>query len=98
MTMRGRLDALYAVPSSVVGKIARFKVSERGQMALPAEVRKRWGLEAGGTVEIADLGDSIVIIPIDDGGFREKLWQAIEEAGGYDALVEAVIVEEPDLS
>lgn len=95
--MQDRHGALYALPFSDMEKIARFKVSERGQMALPAEVRKRWGLEAGGTVEIADLGDSIVIVPIDNGGFREKLWQAIDEAGGYDALVEAVIAEEPDL-
>jgi AbrB family looped-hinge helix DNA binding protein len=80
-----------------VSKIARFKVSERGQMALPAEVRKRWGLEAGGTVEIADLGDSIVIIPIDDGGFRGKLRQAVDAAGGYEALLEGVMAEDPEM-
>ena len=83
--------------ASDMEKIARFKVSERGQMALPAEVRKRWGLEAGGTVEIADLGNSLLIVPIDDGGFREMLGRAVDEAGGYEALLEIVMAEDPEM-
>lgn len=51
--------------------IAEFKVSDRGQMSLPAEARRRWNLDKGGTVEIADLGDSLLIVPaarlVDDG-------------------------------
>jgi bifunctional DNA-binding transcriptional regulator/antitoxin component of YhaV-PrlF toxin-antitoxin module len=44
------------------------KVSERGQMALPAQVRHRWGLDDGGTVGWIDLGDAVLLVPdgIDD--------------------------------
>jgi bifunctional DNA-binding transcriptional regulator/antitoxin component of YhaV-PrlF toxin-antitoxin module len=38
--------------------IAEFRVSDRGQMALPAEARRRWHLNDGGSVEVADLGDT----------------------------------------
>jgi bifunctional DNA-binding transcriptional regulator/antitoxin component of YhaV-PrlF toxin-antitoxin module len=43
------------------------KVSERGQMALPAQTRHRWGLDEGGVVGWIDLGDSMLLVP---GGLR----------------------------
>ncbi len=39
------------------------KVSERGQMALPAQTWHRWGLDEGGVVGWIDLGDSVVLVP-----------------------------------
>lgn len=39
------------------------KVSDRGQMALPAQTRHRWGLDEGGTVGWLDLGDSVLLVP-----------------------------------
>jgi bifunctional DNA-binding transcriptional regulator/antitoxin component of YhaV-PrlF toxin-antitoxin module len=39
------------------------KVSERGQMALPAATRHRWGLDQGGIVGWVDLGDSVLLVP-----------------------------------
>ena len=39
------------------------KVSDRGQMALPAQTRHRWGLDQGGTIGWLDLGDSVLLIP-----------------------------------
>lgn len=77
--------------------IAQFKVSDRGQMALPAEARRRWNLDHGGTVEIADLGDALLIVPAGRGGLRSLLGAAIEEAGGYAKLAKAVAATEPDL-
>jgi bifunctional DNA-binding transcriptional regulator/antitoxin component of YhaV-PrlF toxin-antitoxin module len=44
------------------------KVSERGQMALPAQTRHRWGLDQGGIIGWLDLGDAILLVP---GGLRE---------------------------
>ena len=76
--------------------IAEFKVSNRGQMALPAEARRRWHLDKGGTVEIADLGDSLLIVPAGRGGLRALLRAAIDEAGGYAKLAEAAGADEPD--
>lgn len=77
--------------------IAKFKVSDRGQMALPAEARRRWNLDKGGTVEIADLGDSLLIVPAGRGGLRTLLRAAIDEAGGYANLAKAAAAAEPDL-
>ena len=78
--------------------IAQFRVSERGQMALPAEARRRWDLAHGGTVEIADLGDALVIVPSGRGGLRALLSAAISEAGGYTDLVRIVAKDEPELA
>lgn len=66
-------------------------------MALPADVRRRWGLTDGGSVEVADLGASIVIVPGGRGGLNALLRDAIAEAGGYDALASAVGADEPEL-
>jgi len=78
--------------------VSRFRVSERGQMALPAEARRRWNLADGGTVEVVDLGDAIVIVPSGRGGLRSMLLDAVERAGGYDALSRRVATDDPDLA
>jgi AbrB family looped-hinge helix DNA binding protein len=78
--------------------VFEFRVSDRGQMSLPADARRRWNLTDGGSVEVADLGDALVIVPAGRGGLRSLLRLAIDEAGGYDALVRAVAAEEPDLA
>lgn len=78
--------------------ISTYKVSERGQMALPADARRRWKIADGGTVEVADLGSAVLVVPAGEGGLRGMLSSAIAEAGGYDALVDQVITDEPDLA
>lgn len=39
-------------------------VSVRGQMVLPAQIRKRYGIAPQSKVEILDFGNEIVIVPI----------------------------------
>jgi AbrB family looped-hinge helix DNA binding protein len=78
--------------------VTSYRVSDRGQMALPAEARRRWDLIDGGAVEIADLGDALVIVPAGRGGLRALVRDAIDEAGGYEALASAVAEQDPDLS
>jgi AbrB family looped-hinge helix DNA binding protein len=78
--------------------IGTYRVSDRGQMALPAEARRRWNLSEGGTVEIADLGDAIVIVPAGRGGLRSMLNDAVAAAGGHASLVSKVVAEDPDLA
>lgn len=77
--------------------IAEFKVSDRGQMALPADARRRWNIDKGGTVEIADLGDSLLIVPAGRGGLRALLRAAIDDAGGYAKLAKTAAAADPDL-
>jgi len=43
--------------------VLRAKVSNRGQTSLPAELRHRWGIKAGGEVAFIDLGDAALILP-----------------------------------
>jgi bifunctional DNA-binding transcriptional regulator/antitoxin component of YhaV-PrlF toxin-antitoxin module len=78
--------------------IAEFKVSGRGQMALPADARRRWNLDKGGTVEIADLGDVLLIAPAGRGGLRALLRRSVEDAGGYANMAKEVAAEEPELA
>lgn len=78
--------------------VAVFRVSERGQMALPADARRRWNLTEGGAVEIADLGDALVVVPAGRGGLRGMLRDAVAEAGGYEALAARVAADDPDLA
>ncbi len=75
-----------------------YRVSERGQMALPAEARRRWNMTEGGAVDVADLGDALVIVPAGRGGLRSLVKTAINDAGGYAALAAAVAADEPDLA
>lgn len=49
---------------------AEFLVSKSGQMSVPADVRRRWGLAEGGRVTVVDLGDAVVLLPP---GGRQKL-------------------------
>ena len=77
---------------------AQFRVSDRGQMALPAEARRRWDMGRGGTVEVADLGDALLIVPAGHGGLRALLRDSIREAGGYGELVAEVAADEPELA
>ena len=73
-------------------------MSDRGQMALPAEARRRWNLNEGGSVEVADLGDALLIVPAGRGGLRAMLRDAVEEAGGYAKLAAEAAASEPDLA
>lgn len=76
----------------------QYRVSERGQMALPAEARRRWNLAGGGAVEIADLGAALVVVPAGRGGLRSVIRESVEEAGGYSSLVSRIVADEPDLA
>ncbi len=67
-------------------------------MALPAEARRRWHLADGGSVEVADLGDALLIVPAGRGGLRSMLRNAIEEAGGYAKLATDVGAHDPELA
>lgn len=48
-------------------------------------------------MEVADLGEALVIVPAGRGGLRAILSDAVDEAGGYAALVARAAADEPDL-
>jgi AbrB family looped-hinge helix DNA binding protein len=62
-----------------------FRVSTKGQVVLPAEIRKKYDIEAGKEVEILDFGGEIVIVPVPETRgrgfvkFRRKLDELLAE-------------------
>lgn len=76
-------------PNSVV----RARVSDRGQTSLPAELRRRWGIEAGGEIACVDLGDAALVLPGGVDQAKAELRRVL--AARYDSgLVE---IDDPDL-
>lgn len=69
-----------------------YRVSSRGQFSLPASARRRWGIERGGEVELFDLGDAVVMLPV--GSARTSVARALS-AAAYREHVETVT--DPDL-
>jgi hypothetical protein len=57
------------------------RVTGRGQMALPAQVRHRWGLDDGGAVGWVDLGDSVLLIPGGIDGLRQDVLASADWEG-----------------
>lgn len=55
------------------------RVSQRGQMSLPAAARRRWRLDDGGDVGYLDLGDAILIVPHGVAQLRAQLLDALSE-------------------
>ena len=54
------------------------RVSERGQMALPAQARHRWGLDGGGSIGWIDLGDAVLLLPDGVDEVRQELLSAAD--------------------
>jgi bifunctional DNA-binding transcriptional regulator/antitoxin component of YhaV-PrlF toxin-antitoxin module len=55
------------------------KVSHRGQTSLPAELRRRWGIEEGGEVGFIDLGDAALVVPGGTVGARKELRRVLRD-------------------
>lgn len=70
-----------------------FLVSKSGQMSVPAEVRRRWGLVQGGRVVVVDLGEAVVLLPP---GARQSLAAQALSAEEHAAFVRGL--EDTDLA
>ena len=55
------------------------RVSQRGQMSLPASARHRWGLDEGGEVGYLDIGDAVILVPGGVTKLRRDLLKGISE-------------------
>ena len=58
------------------------KVSHRGQTSLPAELRRRWGIDQGGEVGFIDLGDAALVVPGGVSAARRELRRVL--LGSYE--------------
>lgn len=70
------------------------KVSHRGQTSLPAELRRRWGIDEGGEVGFIDLGDAALVVPGGVGAARAELRRVLAER--YEDALKAL--DDPDLA
>jgi len=75
-----------------MAQVETFKVSSSGQMCLPAAVRRRWRLGAGGRVDVLDLGFGVLTVPAGEAG---RLLDTILSADEHYAAVAAE--DDPDL-
>jgi AbrB family looped-hinge helix DNA binding protein len=71
-----------------------MKVSDRGQMSLPAEARHRWGMANGGTVEVFDLDGALLLVPGGSDAIRDSIRGAIRN-GAYERAL--ALMDDPDL-
>lgn len=64
-----------------------FRVSASGQLSLPANVRRRWGMAKGGRVEVVDLGRVVLVAPEGStGGLLDDLLPRAEHHAFVDRL------------
>jgi bifunctional DNA-binding transcriptional regulator/antitoxin component of YhaV-PrlF toxin-antitoxin module len=70
------------------------RVSSRGQLSLPADLRHRWGIEGGGEVGFIDLGDAALVVPGGIETARQELRRVLRDR--YAQGVAAI--EDPDLA
>lgn len=70
------------------------RVSHRGQTSLPADLRHRWGIEAGGEIGFVDLGDAALVIPGGVEVARKELRGVLRDR--YSKGIEAI--GDPDLA
>jgi AbrB family looped-hinge helix DNA binding protein len=78
-----------------MGSTGRVKVSERGQMSLPAAARRRWGIEAGGELGWLDVGSALVLLP---GGVDAARAALLAQVGDDDWAVAARGFGDPELA
>jgi bifunctional DNA-binding transcriptional regulator/antitoxin component of YhaV-PrlF toxin-antitoxin module len=69
------------------------RVSHRGQTSVPAELRRRWGIEEGGEVGFIDLGGAALIVPGGPASARAELRRVLRDR--YEAGLAAI--DDPDV-
>jgi bifunctional DNA-binding transcriptional regulator/antitoxin component of YhaV-PrlF toxin-antitoxin module len=70
------------------------RVSHRGQTSLPADLRHRWGIEAGGEIGFIDLGNAALVVPGGVEVARHELRRVLRDR--YATGIAAI--DDPDLA
>lgn len=71
------------------------RVSNRGQTNVPADLRRRWGIQDGGEVAFIDLGGAALVLP---GGVKAA-WAELRRVYATGAYEEGIAaLTDPDLA
>lgn len=70
------------------------RVSNRGQTSLPAVLRHRWGIDAGGEIGFIDLGGAALVVPGGVAVARKELRRVLRDR--YASGIAAI--DDPDLA
>jgi AbrB family looped-hinge helix DNA binding protein len=62
-------------------------ISVKGQVVIPAEIRRKYGLQPGTVLHIVDHGDGILLKPVTEQSVRD-LEGILKGKGGIKALLE----------
>lgn len=63
-------------------RAVRVKVSSKGQIVLPAEIRRQLGIEMGAELEIVELAGALYLVPVEEGDPLDLL-QGLLAGTGY---------------
>ena len=74
--------------------VQQYLVSASGQMSLPAGARHRWNLDAGGPVDVIDLGFGVLTVP---NGSGRQLLDDLVTRDQHAAFVRS-LGDDPDLA
>ncbi len=77
-----------------MSSVHEYLVSSSGQMSLPAAARHRWNLDAGGPVDVLDLGFGVLTVPTGQG---RRLLGDLVSRDEHAAFVRS-IADDPDLA
>ena len=61
-------------------------VSVKGQMVVPAELRKRYGIEPHSKVEFIDTGKEIIMVPLPKGDVIKNSYGVLKEVSSSDLI------------
>lgn len=62
------------------------KVSVKGQTVIPAELRRRYGIEPNSKVEFVDTGKEIILIPLPKGDVRKNSYGVLKGVSSKDLI------------
>ena len=61
-------------------------VSIKGQMVIPSELRRRYGIEPHSKIEFIDTGEEIIMVPLPKKEARRNSYGILKEVGSKDLI------------
>jgi AbrB family looped-hinge helix DNA binding protein len=69
--------------------MAQLKISSKGWVVIPAELRRKYGLRPGTQVQVVDYGGVVALVPV----LKNPVRQAAGMLKGNSSLTQAIVDE-----